>query len=160
MLHQSQFHGNISVKAGIPRKQFDLCTGILVATIAACYANTIVEPSLYNYCLTHKFNTESNYGNVHAHGSKGHGLKAAQNNSATLPVYSYHTEYSTLEARWAVMRWQGIHFEYSGAPSAWHKATVATYNNRTTRGSVPNASGGPPQYTVKANNNSLGNRCR
>ena len=26
------------------------------------------------------------------------------------------------------------------------KATVATYNNRTTWGSVPDASGGPPRY--------------
>jgi len=35
---------------------------------------------------------------------------------------------------------------YSGVPSAWYKATVAIYNNRTTRGSVPDASGGPPWY--------------
>jgi len=26
------------------------------------------------------------------------------------------------------------------------KPTVATYNNRTTRGSVPDTSGGPPWY--------------
>ena len=31
------FHGNISVKARIPRKQFDICTQILVTTMAACY---------------------------------------------------------------------------------------------------------------------------
>jgi len=35
------FHGNISVKAGIIWKQFDLCTEILVATMAI-YADTIV----------------------------------------------------------------------------------------------------------------------
>jgi len=37
------FHGNISVKAGITQKQLDLCTRILVATMAICYGNTIVE---------------------------------------------------------------------------------------------------------------------
>jgi len=37
------FHGNISVKAWIPQNWFDLCTQILVATMAICYANTVVE---------------------------------------------------------------------------------------------------------------------
>ena len=37
------FLSNISVEAGIPWKRFDLCTQILVATIAICYANTIVD---------------------------------------------------------------------------------------------------------------------
>jgi len=41
----------------------------------------------------------------HAHASNSHWLKSAQNDSATLPVYSYDTEDSTLDARWAVMRW-------------------------------------------------------
>jgi len=38
-------------------------------------------------------------------------------------------------------------FEYSesGVPSAW-EATVGTYNNSTTRRSVPDASSGPPRY--------------
>ena len=35
----------------------------------------------------------------------GHWLKVAQNHLATLPVYSYDTEDSTWDARWAVMRW-------------------------------------------------------
>jgi len=39
------FHGNISVKAGILRKQFDVSvpTQILVAAMAASNANTLVE---------------------------------------------------------------------------------------------------------------------
>jgi len=32
---------NISVEAGIPWKRFDLCTQILVATIAICYAKAL-----------------------------------------------------------------------------------------------------------------------
>ena len=39
----SGFHGDISVKAEIPLKWFDLCAQILIATMAICYANTIVD---------------------------------------------------------------------------------------------------------------------
>ena len=44
-----------------------------------------------------------------------------------------------------------ITFDYSelDVPSAWYKATVATYNNSTTRRFVPGA----------VNDNALGNRC-
>ena len=44
----------------------------------------------------------SNYGNVPMR-QIAINSKAAQNNSATLPVYSYDTKDSTLDARWAVM---------------------------------------------------------
>ena len=37
------FCGNVSVKAGNTQKRFDLCTDILVAAMAICYAHTIVE---------------------------------------------------------------------------------------------------------------------
>jgi len=41
----------------------------------------------------------------------------------------------------------GKAFEYSesGMLSAWYKATVATYNNSTTKRFVPDTSGGPPR---------------
>ena len=43
MVYCSGFHGDISVKAEIPLKWFDLCAQILIATMAICYANTIVD---------------------------------------------------------------------------------------------------------------------
>ena len=39
----SIFQCNISIKAWIPQNWFDLCAQILVATMAICYANTVVE---------------------------------------------------------------------------------------------------------------------
>jgi len=45
----------------------------------------------------------SNYGNVPTH-QNSHWVKVAQSNSASLLVYSYDTEDSTLDAHWTVMQ--------------------------------------------------------
>jgi len=83
----------------------------------------------------------------------------AQNNSATLPVYSYDTEDSHSYLRHllssdVVARHNGhiLTFVYQ----ALGKPMWLSYTNSTTSRSIPDASSGPPWYRKS----SLGNRCR
>ena len=50
----------MSIKAGIPWNPFDLCTQLLVASMAICYANTVMDTFSLKILFTSMVTMETN----------------------------------------------------------------------------------------------------